>query len=147
MSRPLVTPGSELVLHATTVAIDRKAVLIKGPSGSGKSGLALQLMALGARLVADDRTSLLRRNELILSCAPDTICGQIEARGIGILAAEPVADIPVHLIVDMGREETERLPPFREETILGVPVTMIKKCAAAHFPAAIKLYLHHDRVA
>ena len=37
-------------------ASDGRGLLILGPSGAGKSALALQLIALGARLVADDRT-------------------------------------------------------------------------------------------
>jgi len=135
------------VLHATTVAFARQAVLIRGASGSGKSGLALQLMAMGARLVSDDRTLIMRRGDMILTDAPATIRGRIEARGIGILAAEPVGNVPLRLIVDMDREEGARLPPFREERILGLAIALIRKLPAAHFPAAIKLYLEGNRVA
>lgn len=140
-------PDPSCVVHATTVAFARQAIVIRGPSGSGKSGLALQLMAMGAGLVADDRTVLVRRGDLILARAPDAIRGQIEARGIGILAAEPVMDAPVRLIVDMEHEEEARLPPFREDILLGLSVALIRKSTAAHFPAAIKLYLSGNRIA
>ena len=50
-----------MILHATCVAVDGRGLLILGPSGSGKSALALQLIALGAQLVADDRTRVSRR--------------------------------------------------------------------------------------
>lgn len=136
-----------LTIHASTVAFGRRAVLIRGPSGSGKSGLALQLMALGAALVADDQTRLMRHGDQILTRAPETIRGQIEARGMGILAAQPVDDIPLHLIVDMGLEEPARLPPTREDSILGLPVPLITKISTPHFPAAITLYLHGKRIA
>ena len=33
-------------------------MLIRGASGTGKSALGLELLALGLRLVADDRTEL-----------------------------------------------------------------------------------------
>ncbi|MDX5349528.1 MAG: serine kinase, partial [Paracoccaceae bacterium] len=49
-----MTPGPQIV-HATSVAVDGRGLLILGPSGAGKSSLALRLIALGARLVADDR--------------------------------------------------------------------------------------------
>ena len=59
---------SDRPLHASAVAIEGRAVLITGPSGSGKSGLALDIIALGARLVADDGVILRREGErLILS--------------------------------------------------------------------------------
>ncbi|MFQ5437976.1 MAG: HPr kinase/phosphorylase, partial [Paracoccaceae bacterium] len=47
-----------MIVHAGAVAFDRRAVLILGPSGSGKSSLALELMSRGASLVSDDRTIL-----------------------------------------------------------------------------------------
>src|SRR5680860_706999 len=48
------------VLHATSIAINGCGVLIRGAPGSGKSSLALQLMALGGVLIADDRTHVSR---------------------------------------------------------------------------------------
>ncbi|HGG65172.1 MAG TPA: serine kinase, partial [Rhodobacteraceae bacterium] len=71
-----------LVVHASSVAVDGKAVLVVGPSGSGKSALCLQLMALGATLVADDRTELISSESGLIARAPETIDGMIEARGV-----------------------------------------------------------------
>ena len=80
-----------LRLHASCVAWEDRAVLITGSSGSGKSSLALSLMAYGCALVADDQTMLHRQHNALIPKAPDTIRGQVEARGIGILNARCAA--------------------------------------------------------
>jgi HPr kinase/phosphorylase len=137
--------GEATCLHASTVAVQGRAALIRGGSGSGKSGLALQLMALGADLVADDRT-LIRRDGAGLSAdAPRAIRGRIEARGIGLLNAPAAGPAQVVLIVDMDREEEARLPPPRHEDLLGVSLPVTRKIGGAHFPAAIMTYLRHGR--
>ena len=79
-------------LHASCVALNGRGLLIIGPSGSGKSALALQLMASGAKLVSDDRTDVTRSNDRLIACSPAVLSGMIEARGVGILHAEPVAE-------------------------------------------------------
>jgi HPr kinase/phosphorylase len=133
--------ATETVLHATTVAQRGKAVLILGPSGAGKSGLALQLMALGAELVADDRTAVrAAEGQLIASCPP-RLSGRIEARFVGILNARPAGPAQVTLVVDMGKVETERLPPAREVRIAEVSLPLLHKVESSHFPAAILQYL------
>ena len=45
-------------IHATCIALDGRGVLLRGPSGSGKSDMALRLIDAGAELVADDRVDL-----------------------------------------------------------------------------------------
>ena len=92
-----------LLLHATCVAVEGRGVLICGPSGAGKSALGLQLMALGARLVADDQVALSRRDGALWAACPPTIRGMIEARGVGLLNADPVEGAEVVLAVDLGR--------------------------------------------
>ena len=67
-------------LHATTIALDGAGLLILGPSGSGKSSLALQLMAAGAVLVADDRTDLCRQGDAIVASCPPALLGRIGGR-------------------------------------------------------------------
>ncbi|MEO3416965.1 HPr kinase/phosphatase C-terminal domain-containing protein [Roseovarius sp. CAU 1744] len=136
-----------LTLHATTVAHAGRAVLIRGASGSGKSALALQLIALGARLVADDRTILRRRGTGLIADCPETIQGRIEARGVGILAAATACPTPVTLVVDMDSEEDERLPDLRNTEILGVTLPVQRKVNLPHFPPALLSYLEHGRIA
>lgn len=138
--------ASGLLLHASTVSLDYRAVLIRGASGSGKSALALQLLALGAGLVADDRTCVHRREDELIASAPDSIRGKIEARGIGILSVSPAPPAPVCLIVDLDETESERLPPPRSETVLGLALPVLRNLPFAHFPSAILVYLQGNRV-
>lgn len=141
-------PGDDTqIVHGSCVALNGQAVLIVGASGSGKSGLALQLMALGAQLVADDRTRLWSCDTGLMADAPPAIRGQIEARGVGILAAGPAGPATIRLVVDMDHMETERLPKAHDTQILGVTLPRIKKSDAAHFPAAVLLYLRGERLA
>jgi HPr kinase/phosphorylase len=123
-----------LLMHATTVALDGAAILFRGPSGSGKSDLALRLIDGGAQLVADDQTVLQRVGSLLLAAAPPTIAGLIEIRGIGIINMEMAAPAPLLLIADLvAPGEVERVPPQGCETILGISVALI---ALAPFEAS-----------
>jgi HPr kinase/phosphorylase len=134
-------------LHASAVALSGRAALITGPSGSGKSALALELMALGAELVADDGVLLSRAGDRVLARAPAQIRGLIEARGVGLLRADPADDVPVALVIDLGTTESERLPPLRTTDLHGVALPLLHKVASPHFAAAVRLYLAGGRTA
>ena len=140
------TPQSD-ILHATAVAdAAGRGLLILGPSGAGKSALAWVLLSLGARLVADDRTLVSAGDEGLTLTCPPPIRGLIEARGIGLLRAETVASAPLVLAVDLGRTETDRLPPRREIVLLGHKVDLVLGPVTAHFPAAVLHYLAWGRL-
>jgi HPr kinase/phosphorylase len=141
-----VTGPSEIV-HASTVAVDGRGLLILGPSGAGKSALALQLIALGARLVADDRTELTAHSDRLTARCPDPIRGLIEARGIGLLRAPPLDEAEIALVADLSQTEDQRLPPRRRITMLGCEVDLVLQARNDHFPAALMLYLRHGRQA
>jgi HPr kinase/phosphorylase len=138
-------PSLPQVVHATCVALGDKGLLILGPSGSGKSGLALGLMATGAALVADDRVQLHRADDGLHAAAPPGLPPLIEARGIGLLRAPLCAQVRVCLVVDMGQTETDRLPPARRVTLLGLQLPLVHKVESSHFPAAILHYLAYGR--
>ena len=121
--------------------------MIIGASGAGKSGLALQLLALGAGLVADDRTRLWRAGDRVMADVPEAIKGQIEARGVGILATPAKGPVPLALVIDMDKVETKRLPPERSLRILDRELPLIRKVQTPCFPAAILLYLNGGRIA
>jgi HPr kinase/phosphorylase len=133
--------NSDLCLHSTCVALDGRALVIRGAAGSGKSGLALQLMAYGAELVADDRVLLRPLDGRLMARAPQAISGMIEARGVGILNARCARESPVHAILDLDRVELERLPAQVFETILGISVPVLGRAQAAHFAPALIQYL------
>jgi HPr kinase/phosphorylase len=115
------------IVHATAVAIGGRAVLLRGPSGSGKSDLALRLIDAGACLVSDDYSQLRRENDAILVRAPEPISGLIEVRGIGILRVETLAEAPVALIADLvAPQHIERLPEPRSETIFGLSIPAVE---------------------
>lgn len=140
----LDSPGT---VHGSAVALGARGVLILGPSGSGKSGLALALMACGATLVADDRVTLSLRDGLPWLSAPPGITGMIEARHIGLLSAEAAAGAWLALVVDLSATETDRLPPRREVAVLGQVVPLVHKVESAHFAPAILQYLKGGRCA
>ncbi|EYD74534.1 HPr kinase/phosphorylase [Rubellimicrobium mesophilum DSM 19309] len=120
-------------------------MLIRGASGTGKSALGLELMALGLDLVADDRTELVREGARVVARCPAAIRGLIEARGVGILRAEAVECAALALVVDLGEAEAERLPPWREAVLLGVSLPCLHKPLNGRFAAAILQYLKAGR--
>ena len=144
MSSPEARLSAESV-HATTVAIDGRAVMINGPSGSGKSDLALRLIDRGFTLVSDDQTLVRREGERLIASAPPTIAGKIEVRGIGILDVHRVSDVPVALLVEL-TSDIQRLPDdARERPILGVPLPLVS-IDAMTASAAAKVALALDRL-
>jgi HPr kinase/phosphorylase len=132
-------------LHATCVAVEGRGCLITGPSGSGKSALALQMMALGAQLVADDRVILTLQNSTLHATCPAPLRGMIEARGLGLLNADPLDSAAIALAVDLSQTEPDRLPPQREVDYLGRTVALVLGSDQPHFPAALMLYLRSGR--
>lgn len=133
------------ILHATTVAWHGRAALILGAPGSGKSALALRLMALGCDLVADDRTNVEPRPEGVVATCPPALRGLIEARGVGILKAAAIDRATVVLAIDLDRSEDARLPVERLMPLCGHQIPLVYQAPGAHFPAAIVQYLKAGR--
>lgn len=140
-----MTGAPEALLHASCVAINGGGVLLMGASGSGKSAMALELMAMGALLVADDVTRVALAGGALVASCPSEIAGLIEARGVGILRAPHQAEARLVLAVDLDRREAERLPPRRSITLLGQPLDLLFPTAGRHFPAALRCYVTSGR--
>jgi HPr kinase/phosphorylase len=133
------------IQHASCVALHGKAVLIMGASGSGKSSLALQLMAFGCALVADDCTEIEPGSDGLIARCPAAIAGLIEARCVGLLKADATPSARLALVVDLDQAETDRLPPHRSITLCGQALPLLHNSASSHFPAAILQYLRAGR--
>ena len=133
---------SSETVHASTVASEGRAVLISGPSGSGKSDLALRLLDRGFTLVSDDQTIVRRQDEKLIASSPPPISGKLEIRGIGIVDMESVNDVPIALYVEL-TSEIVRLPDDRRERpVLGVNLPLISVDAhTASAPSKVALAL------
>ena len=145
MNMPAGIPEARLsaeTIHASTVASEGRAVLITGPSGSGKSDLTLRLLDRGFVLVSDDQTIVKRHGSQLIASAPPSIAGKLEIRGIGIVEMDTVSDVPVALIVEL-TSEIQRMPDdSRERPVLGVPLPLISVDAmTASAPSKVALGL------
>lgn len=95
------------------------------------------MMAMGAALVADDRTELFAESGVVIARSPDAIAGLIEARGVGILKADHVETAKVVAVLDLDQTETERLPPNRDTELLGQRVPLYYTSKYPALPAAM----------
>ncbi len=102
--------------------------LIEGPSGSGKSDLALRCLDAGLRLVADDRTVVFVSQGRLFGRAPDALAGLIEHRGLGVLPHPAIRLAQIGLIVrcEAAPETVERLPDPAVQSVLGVPAPLLR---------------------
>lgn len=117
--------ASTLQVHGTAVALDDVACLLTGAPGTGKSTIALEMIALGASLVSDDRVDIAQAEGVLVASAPATISGLIEARGLGLLRLTPSPTARLVLLVDLDTPATNRLPSAAFRDLLGIPVPVI----------------------
>lgn len=134
------------VVHGSFVEFSGKGLLIVGASGAGKSGLALQLMAHGAKLVSDDRVQLNLDGPNVVATAPPAIRGLIEARGVGLLRADTVSMYHLSMVVDLDQTETQRLPDWHHVTVLRQSVPLLRGGGVPHLAASLVQLLKSDRV-
>jgi HPr kinase/phosphorylase len=137
-----------MLLHASTVAIAGRAVLLVGPPGSGKSDLALRLIDSGALLVADDQTMLQRDKDILTASPPASIAGKIEIRQLGLVEMPYIASVPVALYIDLAGEDEklDRLPEESQVFLLDYGVRRLRLHAFhASTPAKIRAALQYQR--
>ena len=136
---------SSETLHASCVAIEGRAVLITGISGSGKSDLSLRLLDRGFTLVSDDQTIVRKQGDRLIATAPPTIAGKLEIRGIGIVDMPTVQEVRVALLVEL-TSDVQRLPDdSRERPVLGIKLPLVSVDAMSA-SAASKVALALDRL-
>jgi len=142
-----VTAVEQATVHASAVLVGARAVLIRGPSGSGKSRLALDLIRgaqggalLFARLVADDRVHLQSVGGRLLARPAEPLAGLIEVHGVGVLRLAHEPSAVIGLVVDLAAADAERLPsPARRKVeISGISLPRLAVASdSAALPAVL----------
>ncbi|MEL6520311.1 MAG: HPr kinase/phosphatase C-terminal domain-containing protein [Pseudomonadota bacterium] len=132
-----------VTLHASCVAIAGRGLLILGPSGSGKSALTIELLALGAGLVSDDRTIVQLTRGALTASAPDAIRGLIEMRGLGLMQVPPASPTPLCQAIDLDQSETDRLPQSYTIEILRQKLPLLRRPSGSHLASALMLHMTH----
>jgi serine kinase of HPr protein (carbohydrate metabolism regulator) len=129
---------SNPTIHASAVLADARALLIRGPSGSGKSRLALALLQAAqaghlpfARLVADDRAHVEAINGRLLVRPAPALAGLLELRGSGIHKLDFEAVAAVGLVVDLAAEDAARLPEKAAQTVIIEGIRLPRLAVAA----------------
>ncbi|WGI21442.1 serine kinase [Amylibacter sp. IMCC11727] len=112
-------------VHGTAIAVHGRGFLFVGGSGSGKSGLALQMMALGADLIADDQVLLVQSGSHVEISAPEPLKSKVEARFLGIIETTSVRSAPLVWVVDLAQDAPTRLPQLQYCEVLGVRFGLI----------------------
>ena len=113
-----MTDAAGASVHASAVLVENRAVLIRGPSGTGKSRLAFDLILAGrsgqipqAVLIGDDRVHLDASSGQLVVRPARELAGLIEVRGLGIRRCDFADEAIVGLVVDLCAADAERLPP------------------------------------
>ncbi|MDA0238678.1 MAG: HPr kinase/phosphatase C-terminal domain-containing protein [Proteobacteria bacterium] len=112
-----------VLIHGTCVDLDGAGLLIRGPSGSGKSDLAVRLIDAGARLVADDQVALEVRDGTLVASAPAKLRNLIEVRGLGVVPLDAVEETSIRWVVDLKPlDQIERMPEARICNLEGIEI-------------------------
>lgn len=130
-------------VHATAVSIGGAGVLLLGPPGAGKSDLALRLIDRGAMLVADDRVIATETDGELLLCAPATLAGLLEVRGVGLLRLPFAGQVPARLAVHLAMLP-DRLPEPAHHAVNGYPLPLLRLSPfEASAPLKVELAVAH----
>lgn len=126
-------------IHASAIAIGEAGLLLRGPSGSGKSSLALALIGLAGlggrfgRLVADDRTALTARAGRLIARPVAPLEGIVERRGLGLTPEPATPAAVIRLVVDLTGEEPARMPEPEElvDNLCGIDLPRLRVAGRA----------------
>jgi HPr kinase/phosphorylase len=103
------------------------------------------MIALGARLVADDQVVLQRDGDALVAAAPPRLAGLIEARGIGILRLAPLERVALAWAVDLDSAPAARLPQADTIAFLGATLHLIRGRDVPNLDAMLTVLLENGR--
>jgi serine kinase of HPr protein (carbohydrate metabolism regulator) len=135
--------------HANALLLGETGVLLRGVSGAGKSALTYELIARArlrgafARLIGDDRVSLVNCNGRLIARPHPLAAGRIELRGLG-LASEPFEPAGViRRVVDLAPpgEPPPRYPAEADATTQLCGLSLPRCFAELRDPAAAEKIL------
>ena len=139
--------AADSTIHASAVLAGPKAVLIRGPSGSGKSLLAWNLINAAsqgllpfARLVGDDRLQVVGQSGRLLVRPAQALAGFIEIHGLGIRRLPFEAVGVVGWVVDLAAADAARLPAAKAATA-SIAGTTVPRLAVAAGMTALPMVL------
>ena len=133
--------SDEVLLHGTAVVVSGNGLLILGPSGAGKSYLAIEMLALGADLISDDRVNLRNGASGLMLHAAEPLAGCIEARGLGIISCPIQTCVPLKYCLDLSLINEARLPFVKEVTKLGHRISVLPGGPTVPHAAALVLLI------
>lgn len=114
------------LIGVSCVAIGGRGVLIEGPSGSGKSSLALALIDRGAALVGDDAVALEERDGRLVACPPPRIAGLIEVRNLGLLALATAGPVPLALVLRLDCAAPRFIEAAEQVEVGGIALPLVR---------------------
>jgi serine kinase of HPr protein (carbohydrate metabolism regulator) len=122
-----------MIIHAGLIASLQNArwrgVLIQGPSGTGKSDLAIRSLGYGFRIVADDRVLIFKSGKRVFGRAPGAVRGLLELRGLGVIPVTSLRFVEVALVVTcVESHAVERMPNAESCVVLGAELPAIMIC-------------------
>jgi len=134
--------ADDRTIHASAVLVGAKAVLVRGPAGSGKSQLVWNLLTAAAqgilpfaRLVADDRVHVENRSGRLLARPPQALAGMIEIHGLGIRRLEFEVLAAVGMVVDLAAADASRHPEKNAASTVIAGITLPRLAVAAGMTA------------
>ena len=140
------------LIYGTCVALGRTAAILQGPSGSGKSDLALRFALqtpaeLDAALVADDQVRVETRAGKLFASPPPALAGKIEVRGLGIVTLAFRSDVELKLVVELVQaDDVLRLPTeLQAAPLCGVTLPLMR-LTPFEASASLKLRLALQRI-
>ncbi|WP_299816229.1 HPr kinase/phosphatase C-terminal domain-containing protein [uncultured Jannaschia sp.] len=127
-------------IHGTAIAFRGRGLLILGPAGSGKTGLAAELMIMGAGLVSDDLVVLTSNGSVLIAARPEGAASAMELRGLGILTVSQARPTPITAVLHLVTSPT-RLPDEATVTLLDHIMPLLRLPSRHDTAAKVALWL------